>query len=190
MGEARGQTRLRLPGRLVGRGVIPSDEAIVFDSRPSPWMIVLRSVGPILVVFAAFIVVTQLGALLRPWVAPSASLAWMTGAAGLLWGIGLPTLLVVFWQALVFAARRYVLTESRAILVFGVLDQNVSELPLARVQNVSVSKPLALRVLGLGHVGIASAGTDGFEVVWRYVRRPEQIMAKVREHAGPAEPGV
>ncbi len=194
MGEPRGQSRWRRSGgssgRIVGRGVIPSDEAIVFDTRPSLWMILLRAVGPVLVILGVFFVLTRLGSLLQPWVGPSASLGWLAEPAALVLGIGVPGFWVVVWQVFSFVSRRYVLTESRAILIFGVLDQHVSELPLSRVQNVSVSRPLALRVFGLGHVGIASAGTDGFEVVWRYVRRPEQLMAKVREHAGRAGPGV
>jgi uncharacterized membrane protein YdbT with pleckstrin-like domain len=188
MGEPRGKSTGSR--RVIGRGVIPSDEAIVFDTRPSLWMVFLRSVGSVFIIVAILFVVSQLGTFLGSWVSPTGNPGWMRQSTVLTWGIGVPALLVLVWNLLVYAARRYVLTESRAILVFGVLHQNVSELPLSRVQNVSISKPLALRVLGLGHVGMASAGTDGFEVVWRYVRRPEQIMAKVREHAGQAGPGV
>jgi len=140
-------------------------------------------------VVAGFLVVSQLGVLLQPWVAPSGGMTWLSPKAALLAGL-VVLAAVLLWQVLSYVARRYVMTESRAILVFGVLEQHVSEMPLSRVQNVSISKPLALRVLGLGHVGIASAGTDGFEVVWRYVRKPEALVGKVREWAGHQERGV
>lgn len=87
------------------------------------------------------------------------------------------------WAFLNWVCRRYVLTERRAILIFGVLHQRVVDLPLGQLQNVGLSKPLLPRLVGLGHVGLASAGTDGYEIVWRFLARPDRLTRVVREAA-------
>lgn len=172
--------------RRVGRAVVPRDEQVILDRRPSLWFIPLGA-GPtvLAIVLAAGALDAGVLPLLRAFgsvwgsspdpTGPGRFGAWIMRAALLL------SCAAALWSVLDWLTRRYVLTERRAIVIFGVLNQRVSELALHRVQNVSVSKPLLLRVLGLGHVGVASAGTDGYEIVWRTLPGPERCAAQVRE---------
>lgn len=173
--------------RLIGRGVIPKVERVVFDRRPSPWMIAFKAAPPLLGLALGFAVIELLldWAVREQWLwnsaggptgsaTPGATL-WMAA-----WVLGT---LELAWAILDWVCRRYVLTERRAMVVSGVLHQRVAELPLERMQNAGVSKPLLPRLLGLGHVGLASAGTDGYEVVWRYMYRPDRRAKEVRQAA-------
>lgn len=172
--------------RFIGRGMLGRGEPIVLDLRPSLWMVLLRSLPPIIVIAVAVFALAWVVILIRRSVVTNpAAFGWNT----VLFGLGVFVVIIVIWNLLDYLTRRYVLTESRALLVFGVLHQRVAELPLERVQNTAISKPLVLRLLGLGHVALASAGTDGYEVVWRYVRLPERVAAAVRTGGTKGSPG-
>ncbi|MCL4222421.1 MAG: PH domain-containing protein [Phycisphaerales bacterium] len=175
--------------RTIGRGFVPGDEAILFDRHPSFWLVFLRAGPVVLSIVALALVVDFLVALARY------SLGFDSAASGLLWGwlswicVGI-TALAFGWAFLDWLCRRYVLTDRRAIVISGVLHQQMAELPLERVQNVGISKPLVPRLLRLGHVGLASAGTDGYEVVWRALAFPEDGAREIRKaiDAGKARP--
>lgn len=163
--------------RIIGRRALPQSERIILELRPSLWMIVLRSAPPIVVTLVIVLALAWFSVIIRRAVATNPpTFNWDP----IFLSLAVVAAVIILWNTLDFLARRYVLTETRAILVFGVLHQRVADLPLARLQNAAISKPLALRLLGLGHIGLASAGTDGYEVVWRFVRAPERIVAKVR----------
>lgn len=89
-------------------------------------------------------------------------------------------LVVVAWEALVWLCERFTLDGERAVWESGVLRRLRAEVPLARVQNLVLYRSLGERLLGLGTIGIACAGTDGYEVVWRSVRRPAWVLAEAR----------
>ncbi|GAB4383066.1 MAG: PH domain-containing protein [Phycisphaerales bacterium] len=178
--------RPRRAQRRVGRAVVPTEEKVLLDRRPSLWFIPLNA-GPTVLAIVLTAGALDAGAtlFLRAFASVWASSPEPTGAGQIGgWIMRAAVLLscaVVIWSVLDWLTRRYVLTDRRAIAIFGVLHQRVCELALHRVQNVSISKPLLLRVLGLGHVGIASAGTDGYEIVWRTLPCPERCAAQVRE---------
>lgn len=176
--------------RLIGRGVIPKDERVVFDRRPSPWMIAFKAAPPLLGLALGFAVIELLldWAVREQWLWHSAggSTGSATPGATLWMAAWVLGTLELAWAILDWVCRRYVLTERRAMVVSGVLHQRVADLPLERMQNAGVSKPLLPRVLGLGHIGLASAGTDGYEVVWRYITQPDRRAREVRETAGAA----
>ncbi len=166
--------------RLIGRGFVPTDETILFDRHPSLWLVLLNAGPAIVLVITSGAVLDFLASLAQN------SMYFDSFFARPLWArLGWVTLLIVAlvlaWAMLDWVCRRYVLTDRRAIVIFGILHQRLAELPLDRVQNVSVSKPLLPRVLGLGHVGLASAGTDGYEIVWRAFARPDARAREVRK---------
>lgn len=166
--------------RLIGRGFVPVDETILFDRHPSFWLVFLNAARVVIPTVAVAVLVHLLLAFART--TPYFDLSANSGLSGLVVRVTLLLVaLVLAWAFLDWLCRRYVLTDRRAIVIFGVLHQRMAELPLDRVQNVGVSKPLIPRLLGLGHVGLASAGTDGYEVVWRALARPEDRAREVRK---------
>ncbi len=152
------------------RKYVPADERVVLWLRPSLLFIVIRAWWVVVAVVAlAGVVRLVAGVLDAPQVASRA--VW--GGAGLV-------VLVLVWQFLEWLSRLYVLTERRLICVAGVLMQNVADVPLRNVRNVVVVRGVIERLTGLGTLGAASAGTDGYEVVWLLVRRPDEVLRTVR----------
>lgn len=170
--------------RLIGRGMISAADAVVLDLRPSVFMIPVRSIGPIVLLgFAGY------------WLMRGVDLVWVFWAEGdglgsatewfiMVWGSVVIVVLCVVMVAIDYATRRYVLTERRAFSVVGVVDQRIGEIGLDRLESLVISKPLLVRIFGMGHLRLASAGTDGFTVQWRYLRGPERVAARVRQVQG------
>lgn len=77
-------------------------------------------------------------------------------------------------------SRRHVLTESRIIAQHGVLRRVRVEMPLRRVQHTILVLPIGERVMGLGSIGVTSAGTGGVDLVWRGVEHAQSVLDTIR----------
>ncbi|MDH2415414.1 PH domain-containing protein [Nocardioides sp. CER19] len=86
-------------------------------------------------------------------------------------------------------ARRdvFVITNMRVFRVHGVLTTQLATMPLSRILDITVSKPLHGRLLGFGHFIFESASQgQGLRDV-KYVGRPDQrdlAIQRVVQHAG------
>jgi dephospho-CoA kinase len=167
-----------MPGIL--RKYVPSDERVILWLRPSPWFILIRSFWPIAATVAAALLVRYAAAALdSPTIAATAiSIAVVLVA------------LVLLWQLLQWLSRLYVLTEHRLIAVAGILLQNVADVPVRNVRNVVLVRRLVERLLGLGTLGAATAGTDDYELVWLQLARPDTILAAVRSEVDRSQATV
>ena len=79
-----------------------------------------------------------------------------------------------------WAARRHVLTESSILVCSGILRRVRVELPLRRVQHTILVQPIGERVMGIGSIGVTTAGTGSIDLVWRGVEHPEQVLGTIR----------
>jgi hypothetical protein len=88
--------------------------------------------------------------------------------------------LLLAWAVLAHAAwltlrehrDRFVITNMRVFRVHGVLSQSLATMPLTRILDITVRRPLHGRVLGFGHFCFESAAQEqGIRDV-RYVARP------------------
>lgn len=164
--------------RRIGRAIIPSDEPVIIDRRPTLWMPIFRSCArAIPILLFAFLVRLALAWSGRTYGFGTEASQWIIPAAILLI-IALCLIACLDWLT-----RRYILTERRAILVCGILHQAFTEVPLSRVQHIVISKPFLLRLLNLGHIGLSTAGSDGLELVWHWFPNPESAAAHFRNHA-------
>jgi hypothetical protein len=82
------------------------------------------------------------------------------------------------WLAMREHRDRFVITNMRVFRVHGVLSQSLATMPLTRILDITVRRPLHGRVLGFGHFCFESAAQEqGIRDV-RYVGRPyERDMA-------------
>jgi hypothetical protein len=110
---------------------------------------------------------------------------WWLGHA---WAAGLPVLWLG-WQWLERASRVYVLTDRRVVMIAGVLRQAVVDAPLSSVRQVSVFRSIPERLLDLGTVAFATAGTAGQDLVWRVIDRPTERLRLARETLDAARAG-
>lgn len=76
--------------------------------------------------------------------------------------------------------RRHVLTESSILSSTGILRRVRIELPLRRVQHTILVKPIGERVMGIGSIGVTTAGTGSIDLVWRGVEHPERVLDTIR----------
>ena len=79
------------------------------------------------------------------------------------------------------ASRVYVLSDQRAHARGGIVTRFTVDAPLASLTHTAMRQTLAERLLGLGTIGFATAGTDGYEVVWRSVAFPERVLEQARQ---------
>jgi hypothetical protein len=86
--------------------------------------------------------------------------------------LALAALLHAGWLAMREHRDRFVITNMRVFRVHGVLSQSLATMPLTRILDITVRRPLHGRLLGFGHFCFESAAQEqGIRDV-RYVGRP------------------
>ena len=78
------------------------------------------------------------------------------------------------WRLLGAHRDRFVVTNMRVFRVNGVLSQNLATMPLSRILDITVAKPLHGRLLGFGHFIFESAAQEQGLRDIRYVGRPDE----------------
>ena len=68
----------------------------------------------------------------------------------------------------------YHLTDKRIVMEGGILSRTAETIPLDRIQNTVIHRPLGDRLIGAGDIEIESAGRDGVEVLHR-IPKAEQF---------------
>ena len=97
------------------------------------------------------------------------------------------------WRALREHMDRFVVTNMRVFRVHGVLSQQLATMPLSRILDITVSKPLPGRLLGFGHFCFESAAQEQGLRDIRYVGHPDQrdlVIQRVVQRAGLRGPRV
>lgn len=89
----------------------------------------------------------------------------LAGAALILWGI---------LKTLQRNIDRFVVTNQRVFRVHGLFNRKEATMPLSRILDISVDKPLHGRILNFGHFVFESAAqAQGLRDI-RYVARPDE----------------
>lgn len=162
-----------VPARLLQDG-----EEIVLALKPSLIFILLVSMpflsGLLVVWLAAYL----LDRALPPLDLPLQTVGTFCVAAGAI------RLIISIFQ---WVARLYVLTNRRVIRIKGVLNVEVFECPLARIQNTNLILTLTERIFGLGTIYFSTAGGIGPEAAWLTIARPREIHEIVVEYINRAQ---
>lgn len=98
----------------------------------------------------------------------SVNVAWLM----LIIAFGL--LLHAAWGALREHRDRFVITNMRVFRVHGVLTSNQATMPLHRILDITVKRPLVGRIFGFGHFVFESAAQEQGLRDIRYVGRPDE----------------
>ena len=97
------------------------------------------------------------------------------------------------WRAIGEHMDRFVITNMRVFRVRGVLAQKLATMPLGRILDISVEKPVAGRLLDYGHFVFESAAQEQGLREIRFVGRPYQrdlTIQRVVQRAGLRGPRV
>jgi uncharacterized membrane protein YdbT with pleckstrin-like domain len=98
------------------------------------------------------------------------------------------------WRILQQWMDRFVITNMRVFRVHGILSQSIATMPIARILDISVHKPLIGRICGYGHFVFESAAQEQGLREIRYVGSPNQrglTIQRVIQRSGlrgPARP--
>nr|WP_246301360.1 PH domain-containing protein [Microbacterium immunditiarum] len=100
------------------------------------------------------------------------------------------------WRILDRHVDRFVITNMRVFRVHGILSQRIATMPLARILDISVHRPLIGRMLGYGHFIFESAAQEQGLREIKYVGDPDGrglTIQRVIQQAGlrglAAQPG-
>jgi hypothetical protein len=88
---------------------------------------------------------------------------------------------------------RFVVTNMRVFRIHGVLAQHLATMPLTRILDITVNKPLHGRLLGFGHFVFESAAQEQGLREIRYVGRPDDrdlAIQRVVQRSGLRGPRV
>jgi len=97
------------------------------------------------------------------------------------------------WKALQARMDRFVITNMRVFRLHGVLSQQLATMPLSRILDITVAKPLIGRFLGYGHFIFESAAQEQGLRDIRYVGRPDDrdlAIQRVVQRSGLRGPRV
>ena len=102
-------------------------------------------------------------------------------------GLGYGVLAHAAWLGLREHRDRFVITNMRVFRVHGVLSQSLATMPLSRILDITVRRPLHGRLLGFGHFCFESAAQEQGVRDVRYVGRPYErdlAIQRVVQRAG------
>lgn len=89
-------------------------------------------------------------------------------------GVGLLILIPWFIES---KSKLLTITNKRAILRKGILSKSTTEVWHDNVRNVQLSQSFLQRILGVGKLGISSAGQSGMEIEINGIPDPEQAKS-------------
>lgn len=150
---------------LLPSDLLADDEVVLLALKPSLWTIAFLSFRTVLVCVALASLAFWLGrALQLPGLAVNA-----VEAAGII------VLGRIGFAVLQWASRSYVLTDHRVIRIRGVFTIDIFQCALSRLQNTFLVLTLLQRVMRLGTIEFATAGTGGVEAVWQHIGEPLKV---------------
>jgi len=161
----------------IARHLLRDEGEVIVDEVRHHWFAYLRP-G-----FEALVAAVLLGS--APFV--NVNVAWLM----LVVAFGLA--LHATWGALREHRDRFVITNMRVFRLHGVLTSNLATMPLHRILDITVKKPLVGRVFGYGHFVFESAAQEQGLRDIRYVGRPDdrdKAIQRVVQRSGLRGPRV
>jgi len=89
-------------------------------------------------------------------------------------GVGLILLVIGGYRMLAAHMDRFVITNMRVFRVHGIFSQHTATMPMSRILDISVHKPLLGRILNYGHFVFESAAENQGLRDIRFVARPDE----------------
>jgi hypothetical protein len=141
----------------IGRHLLRDEGEVIVDEVRKHWVVyvVPALIGTAGLFFLGLFLFSSVAVAWLPLVAGLALFAW----AG--------------WRALAENMDRFVITNMRVFRVKGVLARSLATMPLGRILDITVVKPMTGRVLGYGHFTFESAAQDQGLRDIRFVGNPD-----------------
>jgi membrane protein YdbS with pleckstrin-like domain len=94
---------------------------------------------------------------------------------------------VALWKHAHQWAETYTLTPDKIEISTGIFSKTVRNIPLSKVQDVTVEQTLLQRLFGLGHVIVDSAAATG-NITLRHIHQPRAVADQILQRAGVQHP--
>lgn len=161
----------------IRRHLLREEGEVIVDEVRHHWIVYLQPVLELALALALLIAV--------PFI--DMDLAWFPFA------LALAIVSHAAWRALSEHMDRFVITNMRVFRVNGVLSQQLATMPLSRILDITVKKPLHGRLLGFGHFVFESAAQEQGLRDIRFVGRPDDrdlAIQRVVQRSGLRGPRV
>lgn len=161
----------------IGRHLLRDEGEVIVDEVRKHWIVY---VTPFLEALAGL-------AILVAFPFAPLDLAWFPFLLG--WAV----LAHAGWRALSWHMDRFVVTNMRVFRVRGVLAQTLATMPLGRILDITVQKPLTGRLWGYGHFVFESAAQEQGLREIGYVGRPDErdlVIQRVVQRSGLRGPRI
>ncbi len=167
----------RDPDRDIGKHLLRDEGEVIVDVVRKHWVVYI---GPLFIAL--------LGLLSFYWflIAPIDWSVVPLVLSGVLLGMA-------WWRAMKAHMDRFVITNMRVFRVKGVFSRSLATMPLGRILDITVVKPLHGRLLGFGHFTFESAAREQGLRDIRYVGRVDErdlSIQRVVQRSGLRGPRV
>jgi uncharacterized membrane protein YdbT with pleckstrin-like domain len=132
-----------------------ANEKIQYESRQHWVFLVTRIFWGVAIAAIIFVLVLLLD---TSWATDVSWIPW-------LYLLALIPLVQVLWRVLLWRARVYVVTNRRVARVAGVLNKNVKDSSLEKVNDVILAQSMFGRLLGYGTIEILTASEQGLNLM-------------------------
>ena len=163
----------------VGRYLLRDEDEVVVDEVRRHWIVYVLPVAELWVALGLMFVGTFV-------IEPADPGGWLVL-------VGLCLTLHAAWVTIRERRECFVVTNMRVFRLHGVLSTHRATMPLSRILDITVDKPMHGRLLGFGHLTFESAAqAQGLREI-RYVARPNERdleIQRVVQRAGLRGPKV
>ena len=150
----------------VGRYLLRDEDEVVVDEVRRHWVVYVLPVAELWLAVVLMFIGTFV-------IEPADPGGWLV-----LVGLGL--CLHASWVTIRERRECFVVTNMRVFRIKGVFSQTLATMPLSRILDITVDKPVVGRILGFGHLTFESAAQDQGLREIRYVGRPDQRDLKIQ----------
>lgn len=158
--------------------LLSTDESVVYQTRQH-WFVVVRNVAVRLLALALVAVFI--------WYAGDAG--WLDNTAGewagyVAWAVFAAVALTVLWTIFGWLTERFYVTTSKIVYAYGILNRNVTSIPLVKIDEITLRRPLLGRMLGYGRLDVENA-SGGHEPLagLEYLPRPVKLYQLISERS-------
>jgi|AntDeeMinimDraft_5_1070356.scaffolds.fasta_scaffold17489_2 uncharacterized membrane protein YdbT with pleckstrin-like domain len=104
--------------------------------------------------------------------------------------VGVPIgLAMVVWAYVSQRSTHYIITSEEVYRKTGIVNRNVAQIRLDRVQNTTYDQSVADRLLSYGDITIYTAGSDTMDVAFDGVPHPQRVNQALAEALDDAATG-
>lgn len=141
-------------------------ERIVFTARPTLLFVKIGYVAAALGAILLVALLTFIGSL------SFFDKAWIGALIGI--PLGLSLLLIPAFKHVKRHLVRYTLTDSKLEIDEGLISRTTRNVPLSKIQDVTVSSTFTQRLLGFGNLIIDNASEEGGKIIIKNVDNPRE----------------